>query len=102
MNYNIYRCPDPVATKTNEPWYPTTNICPCDPNLSNQTGRGFTTCPYGIETDNTTNNGVKQNIKGITLNNTLGNLYNDQQYIPPQYDPRPSSRIGIQWRSASN
>lgn len=52
LDYNVFRCVDPVATTTGEPWYPISNVCPCNPQLSNSSGRGFTACPMGISIEN--------------------------------------------------
>ena len=33
------------------------------------------------------------------IQNLVGTMYNNNQYVPPQLEPRPLSRIGNQWRS---
>ena len=104
LDYAVYRCPDPVAVKTGQPWFSYSNICPCDPNLSNTSGRGFTPCPFGIDQSTT----PSWNLSSAQLASQLpaqsqvvGNLYSQNQYVPPQLDPRPLSRIGQAWRSAN-
>lgn len=103
-NYFVYRCPDPVATITDTPWYTYTNVCPCDPKLSNQTGRGFTACPMGVDETQ------QKPISGSLLNSqklqetpltsqVVGSMFGSNQYVPPQLDPRQLTRIGSAWRS---
>lgn len=103
--FAVFRCPDPVAVKTEGPWYNYENICPCDPSLSYPTGRGFTACPYGISEniDSSTNSNIMKNVQQSIVAglSRTGNNYNDYQVIPPQMDPRPLSRIGQQWRSGN-
>ncbi len=102
MNYSIYRCIDPVKQDTKSPWYRIENKCPCSPADSNPTGRGFTSCTYGVqyETPNTLNLAKQTNLP--KQNNPLtGVLYENNQFVPPQLEPRPLSRIGNQWRSAN-
>lgn len=97
--FNVYRCPDPLKSYTSQPWYRFTDICPCDPKDSNITGRGFTSCPFG----------VSDNSKYQSFQNTpipqrdipVGNIYPQQQYVPPQLEPRQLVRIGQQWRSGN-
>ena len=47
-DFSVYRCPEPTAVKTGRPWFYGENVCPCDTNLSNQSGRGFAACNFGI------------------------------------------------------
>lgn len=103
--YTVYRCLDPVAVKTSRPWYNSVgeNICPCDPKLSNTSGRGFTACPLGIKQEI-----PSWNLPSFQLvskypqeNNVIGNLYSSGQYVPPQLQPRELIRIGQEWRSSN-
>lgn len=103
-NFSVYRCPDPVAITTSGPWYSYSNVCPCDPKLSNATGRGFTACPYGIS-DKSPNwnlpafqvlSQYPENKDQIT-----GSMFGSGQYVPPQLQPRQLVRIGEEWRSAN-
>jgi hypothetical protein len=98
LDYNVYRCPDPLKVNTDEPWYRISNTCPCDPHNSNVTGRGFTPCPFGIQTNQ---QGLQMLSKQTLppIQNLVGTMYNNNQYVPPQLEPRPLSRIGNQWRS---
>lgn len=99
-NYAVYRCVDPVAVKTGAPWFNEDNICPCDPNLSNTSGRGYTACPYGISTDTPQwNLSVGSQIP--KQNQVTGNMYNKNQFVPPQLQPRQLVRIGEEWRSSN-
>lgn len=96
-NYNVYRCPDPVAQVTTQPWYPYENVCPCDPTQSNPSGRGFTPCPFGVQFDK-----PPESKNNSTMKPPLeGALYNTDQIVPPQFNPRPLSRIGQKWLSAN-
>ncbi len=101
--FTIYRCPDPVAVKTDQPWYSYSNICACDPNLSNKTGRGFTACPLGINQEAPSWNLPSFQIMSQlpNQNQTVGNLYGKNQYVPPQLQPRQLIRIGEEWRSSN-
>ncbi len=105
LNYSIFRCPDPVATKTGEPWYPISNVCPCDPQLSNESGRGFTACPMGLSVEKGVNAPVvpQGQLAGQQPQSqqVVGSLFNQRQAVPPQMWPRQLSRIGNQWRSAN-
>jgi len=104
-DYIVYRCPDPVAVETHQPWYTMDNVCPCNPQDSNVTGRGFTPCPFGIQTDSYHTRAVLNLTQEDNKNNSRyvaeGNMYQDKQYTPPKLMPRPLSRIGQQWRSAN-
>ena len=101
-NYSVYRCPDPVANKTDEPWYSYSNVCPCDPKLSNSTGRGFTPCPFGINQEAPQWNLPAFQYASQIPNGSqiVGNLYNNQ-FVPPQLQPRQLIRIGEEWRSSN-
>jgi hypothetical protein len=106
--YADYRCIDPVATNTGSPWFPIDNTCPCDPKLSNPTGRGFTACSFGIQTQDSMANSVS-NL--YNPNNQLsetklpGAFFPDISSFPimsvPQFQPRPLAQIGYTWRSAN-
>lgn len=99
--FNIYRCPDPIKSYTSQPWYRFTDVCPCNPNDSNVTGRGFTACPFGIQNKEETpikySSAYQKEIKSLPK----GSLYAQQQYVPPQLEPRQLARIGQEWRSAN-
>lgn len=107
-NYSVYRCPDPVAINTDQPWYSYSNVCPCDPNLSNKSGRGFTACNYGIN-----DKAPQWNLPSFQLASQIpdqkqvvgnlfgGNLNNGLQFVPPQLQPRQLIRIGEEWRSSN-
>lgn len=87
---NDTRCIDPVAKQTGYPWYNNTNNCPCGPGV----GRVYTTCPLGINKQT-----IYNNISNASINIPFGNMYNNRQITPPLYDPRPSIRIGYEWRN---
>jgi hypothetical protein len=104
-NYAVYRCPDPVAIKTGGPWYygDGENICPCDPNLSNKTGRGFTACNIGINQE-----APQWNLPTFQLvsqfpdkNQIVGSMFSQNRFVPPQLQPRQLVRIGEEWRSSN-
>lgn len=104
--FAVYRCPDPVAVITDKPWYSYSNVCPCDPKLSNQSGRGFTACPLGImeNNDSTESSWLSQQFNSQKKNQVpipsriVGNMYNDSQFVPPQLQPRQLVRVGQVWR----
>lgn len=116
--YSTFRCLDPNFVITDKPWYPYQDVCPCDPKLSNPTGRGYTSCPYGVQTDiKSLNKEISKksnvyevidynNINGYQTKNIpvtqlpLGSLYQNSQITAPQMDPRQLVRIGNEWRSA--
>jgi ferredoxin-thioredoxin reductase catalytic subunit len=102
MNYAVYRCPDPIKTDTKTPWYPIENKCPCNPADSNVTGRGFTSCTFGVqyETPNTINLAKQKDLPKQT-GALKGTMYQNNQFVPPQLEPRMLSRIGNQWRSGN-
>jgi hypothetical protein len=104
---------------TDEPWYPVKNTCPCDPNQSNPTGRGFTPCPFGVNFEEKAINRninakkplmtVVSEINGpnyqavsvpVTEANIKGSMFPKNQYTAPQAQPRPLIKIGQEWRSA--
>ena len=104
-NYSVYRCLDPVAVKTGAPWFYGLgeNVCPCDPKLSNTSGRGFTACPYGINQEDS-----RWSLPSYQLMSQFpepskveGNMYSENQFVPPQLQPRQLVRIGQEWRSAN-
>lgn len=104
LDYKVYRCPDPVAVKTGEPWYTYENICPCSPELSNVTGRGYTACTFGIDQSTPPRWMIpfEQLYSQIPESSQItGSLYQQHQYVPPQLDPRPLTQIGVAWRSAN-
>ena len=123
--YSNFSCIDPVAVFTDEPWYPIKNTCPCDPNLSNPTGRGFTPCPFGVNFQekqiNQSINSKKPLMKVVSTINgpnyqsvsvpvvgsgpsgkevLSGSMFPTSQYTVPQANPRPLVKIGQTWRSA--
>jgi hypothetical protein len=104
LNYKIYRCVDPVAVKTEAPWFYGENICPCDPSLSNKTGRGFTACPLGINQEAPMwNLPVFQIASQVPdQGQIMGSMYGSgNQFVPPQLQPRQLIRIGEEWRSSN-
>lgn len=100
-DFSVYRCPDPLKVQTDGPWYPISNVCPCNPDLSDPTGRGTVPCPFGIQTDQKkvsyASMGLPMAPKGGA---PKGSLYSMNQFSPPQKDPRPNTRIENQWRNA--
>jgi len=103
--FTVYRCPDPVAITTGPPWYygEGINVCPCDPNLSNSTGRGFTACPLGINQEAPQwNLPMFQSVSQIPETNITGSMFGSgNQFVPPQLQPRQLVRIGEEWRSTN-
>lgn len=98
--FNVYRCTDPRKVNTDTPWYPISNVCPCDPQHNNVSGRGYTPCTFGITTDQQQ---ISSSLpQGTPLNRPkpTGSLFQMNQYSPPQLDPRQSVRIENQWRNA--
>jgi hypothetical protein len=104
MNYVDYRCIEPSAIDTDGPWFPISNICPCDPKLSNPTGRGYTPCPFGIQPEQKV---VQSFIKASIIKNPsitgTGSMYPNISKLsvisPPQFQPRPLTNIGYTWRT---
>lgn len=111
MNYSVYRCPDPIKYKTDTPWYPIENVCPCDPNDTNISGRGYTPCAFGVQYETPNNVNLFNQMKptktqsmvkeSMVKENTIGSLFQDNQIVPPQLQPRMLTRIGQQWRSGN-
>jgi hypothetical protein len=104
--FQVYRCIEPGAVVTKGPWFPTENVCPCDPKLSFPSGRGLSGCPFGVQDSSDSGAGSqvqasRRQFKVPSENEITGNIFNSGQFIPPQMDPRPLSRIGVQWRSAN-
>jgi hypothetical protein len=98
--YDVYRCPDPKKVITDLPWYPISNVCPCNPNFNNVTGRGYTPCGFGVQTnEKSINYAASQTLPPKKL--PLGALYQMDQYVPPQLNPYPLTRIGQQWFNPS-
>ena len=107
-DFSVYRCPDPNKVNTDLPWFNMSNVCPCDPKYSNITGRGYTPCTFGIQTDEKEiHYSIEHNrlppLHTITNNQYgTGMLYENNQYVPPQLTPpRPLARIGQQFRSSN-
>ena len=116
QKYSIYRCLEPGHTETNTPWFGMSDVCPCDPDLQNPTGRGRVACGFGVQFDqNAINRAASQRepLQTVVSSNqgsyhtmavpaTLpkGSMYPGKQNPPPQADPRPLVRIGQEWRSA--
>ena len=99
-NYSVYRCLDPLKFKTDQPWYRISNVCPCNPEESNITGRGYTPCNFGIQEDQSEINSLSSGPRSTTSLPLVGSLYQNKQYTPPQLDPRMLSRIGNKWLNA--
>jgi hypothetical protein len=124
-NYTDYRCLNPLANVVGEPWFPMTDVCPCNQSLSNPSGRGYTACPFGVDyySEPTAaqlqmaqqapkgpllnslqfNNSGKWEAVPVTISNSApadqpGSLYPPTDFVPPQLQPRPFSRIGVTWR----
>jgi hypothetical protein len=120
QKYAVYRCLEPGHTETNTPWFGMSDVCPCNPELQNPTGRGRVGCGFGVQFDqNAINRASNQKVPLQTVigsnkpNNqgssyhtvavpaTLpkGSMFPGKQNPPPQTDPRPLIRIGQEWRS---
>jgi hypothetical protein len=106
-NFIDYRCIDPLATVMDSPWFPMRDVCPCDPKTANPTGRGYTSCPYGISFDDKPTNTIPlQTIKDVETqwlpeNVTKlpkGSMFPKNSYTAPQLQPRQLNRIGVTWR----
>ena len=100
-NYSVYRCINPTATITGPPMYGDSigiNICPCDPNLSNPSGRGYTACPFGIA-ESSRGNALSFNTEYPVNKQIVGTMYAQKQFVPPQFQPNPLVKIGYEWRS---
>jgi hypothetical protein len=107
-NFIDYRCIDPVGKNFSEPWYRISDSCPCDPNLSNQTGRGYSSCPLGIVLDQSKIMQALKNPEPVTYNGANmfqsqipgGGLFpNGSSVVPPKLQPRQLVRVGYSWRS---
>ena len=104
--FNVYRCVNPTAVTTEQPWYSYSNVCPCDPKLSNTSGRGYTPCPFGVleSNDSMEMSELKSQFRHQEANQfpskhrLVGNLDNTLQFTPPQLQPRQLVRIGQVWR----
>jgi hypothetical protein len=103
--YQDYRCIEPRATETTSPWFPRTNICPCDPSYSNPTGRSFSGCPFGIDPKDTRAENSETINNGLVKGSMVGAEFPMTEGVPvasvPQFTPRPYALIGYQWRSAN-
>lgn len=114
IDYLQFRCIDPVAEIMKSPFYRIEDVCPCNPKYSGITGRGYTSCPLGIQPNlNIINKEYKEknllmNIKstnGITYNavpntiKTTGSYFPLSQVTPPQQQPYPLTRVGYTWRN---
>lgn len=117
-----YRCIDPVATTQGAPWYRITDYCPCDPTVSNPSGRGFVSCPVGVQfgqgaiaaqgalsaaavpaTPTTTNGlvwgpGTVEALRGA-MYSAPGGTGAGAMAVPTILETRPVYRIGYEWRS---
>lgn len=109
----MYRCLQPYAKTTNQPWFREEDSCPCNPSLSNPTGRGLMGCPLGVQFEKSwnetipltqseqiiTNSGIENINKNVSIKSSLpGSMFQNGQFIPPQLQPRPLARIGIEYR----
>jgi hypothetical protein len=116
QKYAVYRCLEPGHTETDTPWFGMSDVCPCNPELQNPTGRGRISCGFGVQFDqNEINRASNQkvplqtvigSIKGSSYHNLAvpvqlpkGSMFPGKQNPPPQADPRPLVRIGQEWRS---
>jgi len=102
QNFTVFRC-NPLGLEESRPWWREQEFCPCPSEYNNETGRGFVSCPYGVENEKEVMFGkipTVPNPEKIKKEMT-GSLVQDKQWIPPQLQPRPLSRIGQQWRSAN-
>lgn len=71
-DFNQYRCINPPAVITEGPWFREKDICDCDPEQSNFTGRGYIPCAFGSA------DGQLVNIPNVPNQNNLafnGNKY---------------------------
>lgn len=123
-NYVDFRCIDPVASQVGQPWYRISDVCPCSPSQSFPTGRGFTSCPFGVQFDdnrpqkNSSELMAVQNIDNkwasvpdtnaqkLINNGSMfpvagsGSLTGTEPgaYTPPMLQPRQLARIGYTYR----
>jgi hypothetical protein len=120
-NYIDYRCVNPGSVVSQGPWFPMTDVCPCEPNLSNPSGRGIVACPFGINGSSLASNGSSNELSNrpqrVPLSTIkysdgswtpvqmkqsdlpFGSMFSTGNYIPPQLEPRPLVKIGVTWRS---
>lgn len=120
-NFIDYRCLEPSATTVGEPWFRIPESCPCNPLLSNPTGRGFTACPFGVQFDIPSSSseplmtlakeptkkddsvpkfrGQQINTKGFMAGSMFPELSSAAKFTPPQLQPRQIVRIGQTFRS---
>lgn len=108
MNYVDFRCVNPYAVKVGPPFFRIEDVCPCDPKLSNPTGRGVSGCPFGVTFDKqdtefkplmTLKNIDGNYVPEFVTSMPLGSLYPPEKMTPPQLQPRQLVRIGNTWRS---
>ena len=108
--FNIYRCPDPRKVVTTSPWYRIDDFCPCDPTQSNVSGRGYTPCTFGMQVEMPNPSELQPPAFGLQLpgqlvssvnNFMVGSMYQNDQIVPPQLQPRPLTRIGQSWLSGN-
>ena len=116
-----YRCIDPVVMgPVSSLWYnDKVDVCPCSNKDSGKTGRGYTSCPLGVQFDLTNirnfseqkkpvirmishDNGTTYQTEHVTVKDIQdsGSFYPTTQYSAPQAEPRPLIRIGQEWRSS--
>ncbi len=104
LNYDIYRCIEPTAKTTGKPWFPYENICQCDPKDSNPTGRGFTSCTFGVN-EQKDFYPFGQFKSPSNISSPQGALFPNSSGVletsPPQLQPRQMTRIGNAWRSGN-
>jgi len=108
------RCLDPNASETTVGWYRINDSCPCSTQNSNISGRGFVSCPLGLNTEQDNiatanplapllrieNSGLGGYLTVPVSTLPNGSQYPQQQYVPSQYQPRALMRIGYDYRSA--
>ena len=102
-NYVDYRCIEPNSVQTGNPWFPISNVCPCEPKLSNPTGRGYVACPFGVQTNTQQIHQLNMS-KVVSVPKVAGAMFpevssNFSVISPPQFQPRPLTNIGYTWRS---
>lgn len=110
-NFSDFRCLDPNMKETGAPWFRIPDVCPCDTELSNPTGRGYTSCPFGVQTQQTTNDLISNLYASPSTNEPAaaekltGSFFPEISTFPimavPQFQPRPLAQIGYTWRSAN-
>lgn len=96
--YTVYRC-FPNMTETGTPWFREFDYCPCNEKYDNLSGRGYVSCPFGVQADDKVV--FKAGKQMSQPPGRVGAWVQDSQWVPPQLSPRPLSRIGEQWRSAN-